>query len=337
MQKLLLNKPGELELREFTSPSLLKDDEVKIKLIYGGICGSDLSVFKGKLSHAKYPVCPGHELIGTIVAAGSKSRYEAGKRVIIVPNTFCGECGYCKNGQTNICEHKKSLGVNIDGGFSEEFIISDKYILPIPANLPNEKAILIEPLSVIVHALEKVKISKGVSAAIIGCGSEGMLAISLASYLGANITGIDINQEKLEKAKSFFPSIETKLPGDVKGEHFDVVIEAAGTRSSFEQGIELVKPGGSMVLIGITDEATLPIIQVVRKEITIYGSIIYNIPNDFLKSIEFLSKKDFNIDPIISKIYHFSDFQKAYEDALSGEYGKIILNFTKNEQAKIKN
>lgn len=327
MQRLLINKPGELELKRFTLPSFLKGDEVKIRLIYGGICGSDLSVYKGNLEHAIYPVCPGHELIGTIVDVGQKSRYEAGKRVIIIPNTFCGKCEFCKKGQTNICRHKKSLGVNIDGGFAEEFIISEKFILPLPDNLSNEKAVLIEPLAVIVHAMEKVNITNDISIAVIGCGSEGMLAISLANYLGANITGIDINQEKLLRAKSFYPHIQTILPQDAKGEAFDVVIEAAGSRASFEQGVKLVKPGGSMVLIGITDEATLPIIRVVRKEITIYGSIIYNIPGDFIKSIEYLSKSNFNVDPIISRIYHFLDYQKAYEDALSGKFGKIVLNF----------
>ncbi|WP_342505155.1 alcohol dehydrogenase catalytic domain-containing protein [Sporosarcina sp. FSL K6-2383] len=327
MLGLVINKPGELELKEFPSTFLLKDDEVKIKLIYGGICGSDLSVYKGKLAHATYPIFPGHELIGTILEVGKEVNYEIGKRVVIMPNSFCGECEFCRKGRTNLCEHKQSLGVNMNGGFSEEFIISGKYIIPIPEELSNERAVLIEPFAVIVHALEKVEITKDTSVAIIGCGTEGMLAMTLVNYFGANITGIDIHQEKLGKVTSCYPHTQAKLPQDVTGELFDVVIEAAGVRSSFEQGIELVKPGGAMISIGITQEATIPVIQVVRKEITLLGSIIYNLPGDFLKSIEYLLKEDFYVDHIISKIYHFTDYAKAYEDAISGNYGKILLNF----------
>ena len=333
MFELIINKPGEMELREVPKSVLLEENEVKIKLIYGGICGSDLSVYKGRLAHATYPICPGHELIGTIVETGKAVNYEIGKRVVVMPNSFCGECEYCKKGSLNLCQHKKSLGVNINGGFSEEFIISEKFILPIPEQLSNERAVLIEPLAVIVHALSKVEITKNTTVAIIGCGTEGMLAMTLANFFGANITGIDINQVKLDKVTSIYPHIKTRLPEDAKGELFDVVIEAAGVRSSFEQGIELVKPGGAMILVGITPEATIPIIKVVRNEITLFGSIIYNSPNDFIKSIDYLSKENFNVDPIISKVYHFTDYEKAYADASSGNYGKIILNFKEDVQS----
>ncbi|MEH7238169.1 zinc-dependent alcohol dehydrogenase [Bacillus sp. JJ1562] len=327
MLGLLLNKPGELELKEIPSTTILQDNDVKIRLIYGGICGSDLSVFKGRLAHAKYPICPGHELIGTIIEVGPNSTFEMGQRVVVMPNSYCDECANCRNGRRNICENKKSLGVNVDGGFSEEFITSEKYVMHIPDELPNEKAVLIEPFAVIVHALEKVSITKDTTVAIIGCGTEGLLAMTLANHLNAIITGIDIKQGKLEKIRSSFPHIETALPEDIKGKVFDIVIETAGARSSFEQGVELVKPGGAMVLVGITPEATIPIIQVVRKEITIFGSIIYNAPCDFQKSIDYLKNDSFKVDQIVSKIYHFTDYAKAYEDATSGNYGKILLNF----------
>ncbi|BAQ11249.1 sorbitol dehydrogenase [Bacillus sp. OxB-1] len=327
MLGLVINKPGELTLREVPSNRQLQDKEVKIRTIYGGICGSDLSVFRGKLAHAVYPVCPGHELIGTIVEAGAEAKYSIGTRVVVLPNTYCGECEFCRKGKTNICVNKIVLGVNADGGFSEEFTITDKYILPIPDKLSDERAVLIEPFAVIVHALSKVEISKDTTIGIIGCGTEGMLAMTLAAYHGAQITGIDINPDKLEKVKSSYPGVQTMLPNEVDGKVFDIVIEAAGVRTSFEQGIDLVKPGGTMIAIGLPAEATIPVIQVVRKEISILGSIIYNLPGDFIKSIDYLMKEDLNVDPIISKIYPYTSYEQAYEDATSGEYGKIILNF----------
>lgn len=327
MLGLYLNNPGELELREFSSKSSLKDDEVKIKLIYGGICGSDVSVFKGKLAHAKYPVTPGHEIVGEIIEAGKDANFDIGKRVVVAPNSFCGECEYCLKGRPNICKYKESLGVNVDGGFSQEFTISSKYVLPVPNELSDEKAVLIEPFAVIVHAFQKLSITKDTTIAIIGCGTEGMLAITLAKYLGAQITAIDINPKKLEKVRINFEGIKTSLPHEMTDETFDAVIEAAGARASAEQGVQLVKPGGSMVMIGITPEANFPVIQIVRNELTLHGSIIYNFPADFSRSVDFLLQDDFNVEPIISKIFHFADYEKAYSDAVSGQYGKIILNF----------
>lgn len=128
---------------------------MKIRVTYGGICGSDLSVYRGKIQHATYPVRPGHELVGVVKEAGSIANVTEGTRVVVTPNTFCGECEYCLNEQENICPNKKSIGINADGGFSHEFIIDARYVIPIPDEVSDEKAVLIEPLAVIVHGLKK--------------------------------------------------------------------------------------------------------------------------------------------------------------------------------------
>ncbi|MDQ0201188.1 zinc-dependent alcohol dehydrogenase [Neobacillus ginsengisoli] len=327
MLGLFLNNPGDLQLKELTSEDPLNDYEVKIKSSYGGICGSDISVYKGKMAHANYPVTPGHEIVGEIIKVGKEAKFKAGDKVVVAPNSFCGECEYCLKGMSNICEHKVSLGINVNGVFAQEFTISSKYVLRVPNELPDEKAVLIEPFAVIVHAFQKFSLTKETSIAIIGCGTEGMLAITLAHHLGAQVTAIDINPTKLEKIRNSFKGIKTVLPSEMTEERFDVVIEAAGTRDSVEHGIQHVKPGGTMVLIGLTPEANFPVMQMVRKELTIHGSIIYNFPTDFSKAVDYLLKDDFDVAPIISKVFHFNEFNKAYDDALSGQYGKIILNF----------
>jgi L-iditol 2-dehydrogenase len=328
--ELFLKNPNEMELRRVESLPPPADDEVKIKVIYGGICGSDLAVFQGKLQHATYPLRPGHELIGTVIEAGANAAYEVGTRVVVLPNTYCGECEYCRKGNTNICLHKKSLGINADGGFSEEFLISSRYVLPIPDDLPDEKAVLIEPFAVVVHAFKKVTIAKGTSVCIVGCGNEGMLAAALAHHLGADVTAVDINPKKLEIVKSI-GEIRALYPDEVKDETFDVVIEAAGTKSSVELGIQWVSPGGAMVLIGLAQEANFPVVHLVRNELTVYGSIIYNFPSDYWQTIEYLRDPAFHADPIISKIMPFTKYRQAFENALSGDYGKIILHFNDKE------
>lgn len=328
MLELFLNKPKQMELRSMEALPALKDDEVKIRLVYGGICGSDLSVFLGKLTHASYPLRPGHELLGHIIEAGKNVSYKLGTRIIVQPNSYCGECVNCLKGQTNICPEKKSLGVTVNGGFSEQFIISSKYVMPVPDDLPDERAVLVEPFAVIVHAFKKVHITKGTTVAVLGCGNEGMLAVALAHYLGADVTAMDINPIKLELIKTL-GDIRVIHPDELKGETFDIVVEAAGAQSAFENGLRLVRPGGQMILIGLTPEATIPVIRVVRSEITLYGSIIYNIPDDFQHAMEYLRDTNFNVQPIVSKIIPFTDYKHAFEDALSGNYGKVVLDFKK--------
>lgn len=326
MLELFLKSPNDVELRRAEALPELKDDEVKIKLTYGGICGSDLRVFQGKLGYAAYPLRVGHEIVGTIIEAGKDAKYAVGTRVVVIPNTYCGQCEMCRQGKTNICPDKKSLGVTIDGGFAEQFIISSKYVLRIPDDLPDEKAILIEPFAVVVHAFNKVHITKDTTVAIVGCGNEGMLAALLALHLGANVTAMDINPVKLDLIRSF-GDIAVVHSEDVGNETFDVVIEAAGTRESVEQGLHLVKPGGSIVLIGITPEASLPVIRVVRNEITLFGTIIYSVPDDFIKTIEYLRNEQFDVSPIVSKVVPLTQYKHAFETALSGNHGKIILDF----------
>ena len=302
-------------------------DEVKVKVIYGGICGSDLRVFEGKVPYATYPVRPGHELIGTIIEKGPNANFSIGDRVIVVPNTFCDECNMCTKGYRNICRHKKSLGINLDGGFSQEFMISSKYLLSVPDEITDEKAVLIEPLAVIVHAFKKVKIDKDSRVAIIGCGNEGLLATLYAAYMGAEVTVIDINPRKKELAKQINDNITFLYPQDVTDEKFDVVIESAGVKNAVEQAFKLVNSSGSLVIIGLAKEANIPVVDIVRNEINVFGSVIYHFPDDYLDTINLLSDPKFKAEKVISKIMHFKEYEKAYKYAKSGDYGKIILNF----------
>ncbi|ADI26474.1 Alcohol dehydrogenase GroES domain protein [Geobacillus sp. C56-T3] len=331
MLALYVAKPNELELRRLDAVRSPRGDEVKIKLIYGGICGSDLGVLKGKLPHANYPVRAGHELVGVISEKGEQAAYDIGMRVVVLPNTYCGACDLCQKGLTNICRHKKSLGINIDGGFSHEFVISSKYVLPVPDDLSDEKAVLVEPFAVVVHALQKVNIERGMSVAVIGCGNEGMMAAVLARHLGAEVTAVDVNPLKLETVKAM-ADIRTLAPDALSGETFDVVIEAAGAREAVEQAAELVAPGGHLVLIGLANEATFPVVRLVRNEVTVHGSIIYRFPDDYLQAIHYLRTMPHPIERVISRIFPVRDYQRAYELASSGNAGKVVLRFKEEEE-----
>lgn len=109
MLELYLEQPNKLSLREAEALPAPQDGEVKIKIIYGGICGSDLRVYQGKISYAGYPIRPGHEVLGVVTEAGKSATHAVGTKIVVFPNTFCGECEYCLSGKTNICKEKKPL------------------------------------------------------------------------------------------------------------------------------------------------------------------------------------------------------------------------------------
>lgn len=313
-------------MRKAEELAKVKSNEVKLSIIYGGICGSDLRVYKGLLSYAQYPLRPGHEVLGVVIEAGSDSPYRPGQKVVSYPNTYCGVCEPCSKGKTNICKEKKSLGVTVDGVFAQEIIIDAKYVVPVPKGLEDERAILTEPFAVTVHALKKANIGKGTTLAVIGCGTEGLLTVALAGYLGADITVIDVNPIKLGIAKKL-GQVKTMSPAEIKDEVFDVVVEAAGATQAIEQAMQLVKPGGMMLALGISgNPVDLYPIHLVRNEIAILGTIIYT-KQDFVDALNYLKEPSFNIQPVVSKIVPYTQFQEAFDDALSGNYAKVILDF----------
>jgi len=327
MHELYLEKPGDLMMKESAPGPGPKDHEVKIKVIYGGICGSDVRVLRGRIPYAIYPCRPGHEILGTVIEAGEKSPHNVGTKVVSFPNTYCGKCEFCLQGRTNICKDKKSFGVTINGLFAQEIIIDSEFVVPVPPDLAEERAILIEPFAVNVHALRRTPITKGTSVAVIGCGTEGLLAIALLSHMGADVTVLDILSAKMEKAKQFGKHIKVIHPANVKDQVFDVVVEAAGVKASVEQAFQLVKPGGAMISLGITgDEINYPALRITRGEITIYGTIIYT-KKDFADALAILQDPTFYVAPVFSKIVPLTQYQEAFADALTGNFAKIVLDF----------
>jgi L-iditol 2-dehydrogenase len=327
MNELYLEKPGDLRMRQSPPAPAPKENEVKVKVTYGGICGSDLRVFRGSIPYASYPCRPGHEILGTVVESGKKSLYKAGTKVVSFPNTYCGRCEFCLKGRTNICREKKSFGVTCDGLFAQEIIMDSEFVVPIPSNLAEERAILVEPFSVNVHALKRASITKGTSVAVIGCGTEGLLAIALLNHMGADVTVLDVVPLKMEKAKSFGKHIKALHPAELKDQVFDVVVEAAGAKTSIEQAFQLVKPGGALISLGIIgEEVRYPALRITRSEITIYGTIIYT-KKDFADALALLQDPAFNVEPVLSKIVPFTQYREAFADALTGNFAKIVLDF----------
>jgi 2-desacetyl-2-hydroxyethyl bacteriochlorophyllide A dehydrogenase len=329
MKAALLYEPQKIVISETDVPRL-EPDEVLITPKYVGICGSDVSLFTGHRVANTYPLLPGHEVVGYVTTIGDNvKQIKTGQRVIVEPNFSCGVCTYCRAGRSNICQNKKSLGVTISGCFAEQFVAPAEFVWPIPETISDEDAVTIEPLAVSLHALWQSDTQIGDTVAVIGCGATGLLLIQSAIAQGMHVFAHDILAGKLDMARQLGAQVD--LNPDVASLWSDhgvtTVFECAGVSSTVELAVSAVPRGGQVVLLGLSaSSVSFTPLKFVREEIRVSGSIIYNHPTDFARTISLVEKKVLSPKSIVSHTFPFKEISQALQLACTGEGGKILLD-----------
>lgn len=332
MKAALLFEPEKIELSDIDAPGL-GADEVMIRPIYAGICGSDVSFFKGHRIPAKYPLLLGHEVVGQVVAIGDNvTRIAAGQRVVVEPNYSCGVCSYCRVGRGNICPNKKSLGVTIPGCYAEQFVAPAEFVWPIPDSISNEDAVTIEPLAVSLHALWQSGAQIGDTIAVLGCGATGLLLIQAAVSQGMRVWAHDRLDSKLEMARQLGAQVDSdaEIAELWRGEGVTTIFECAGVTPTVELALTAVPRGGQVILLGLSSSlASFVPLKFVREEIRVSGSIIYDHPTDFARTIALVEQKVLSPMKIVSHTSSFHEISQALQLASTGEVGKVIINMEK--------
>lgn len=324
-----LDRPKMISIRETPAPQPCAD-EILIKPILTAICGSDVSFFAGHRSPSAYPVLLGHEVVGKVVATGSNvTNFSVGQRVIVEPNYPCGVCSFCRKGRGNICPNKKSLGVTIPGCFSEQFVAPTEFCWPIPDSISNEDAVIIEPLTVSLHALWHSGVQLGDTIAVVGCGSTGLSLIQAAVSQGTRVFAHDKLEGKLEMARKLGAEISTNQ--DVsqlwRAEGVTAIFECAGVSATVEMALSEAPRGSQIILIGLAaSRANFEPLRFVREGIRISGSIVYDHPTDFAKAISLVKEKVLSPKLIVTHTYPINKIQDAMQTACTGEAGKVILD-----------
>ncbi len=324
-----LTAPKEISIRDTSAPQLFPED-VLIKPVNVAICGSDVSFFIGHRTPSSYPAILGHEVVGLISAVGENvKKLKVGQRVIVEPNYPCGACIFCKTGRGNICPNKKSLGVTIPGCFAEQFVAPAEFSWLIPDSIPNEDAVIIEPLAVSLHALWQSCVQLGDTIAVVGCGSTGLLLIQAAVSQGVRVFAHDKVQNKLEMAHRFGAEIgqSQDLARLWQAEGVSTIFECAGASATVELALKAAPRGSKIILLGLSNSpANFEPLRFVREGLSVSGSIIYHHPTDFAKAIALVEKKVLSPKSIISQTIKFDKIQEAMQIASTGETGKVILD-----------
>jgi threonine dehydrogenase-like Zn-dependent dehydrogenase len=323
MRALYIRKPLEAEVGELKEPEL-QAGQVLLRIRFVGMCGSDLSSFRGKNPLVSYPRIPGHEIAATIEAVGEAvpERFQTGMAVTVSPYTSCGECASCRRQRPNACKNNQTLGVQRDGALTELLALPYEKLI-VAEGLALRDLSLVEPLTVGFHAARRGRVAGGDLVAVLGCGAVGLGAIGAAAFQGATVIAVDVDDRKLALAQragahhgvnTKTQNLNERLLALTGGRGPDVVIEAIGTPETFRLAVDVVAFTGRVVYIGYAkDEVRYDSRLFVQKELDILGSRNAQ-PEDFEGVIAMLKQGQFPLEELVSRVVTLEQAPQALQD-----------------------
>ena len=341
MKAICIKEPGQVVIQEMEMP-VHKPGEALLKLLYGGICGSDLGSYRGANAYVSYPRVPGHEFSAEIIEIDENDKgLKPGMIVTCNPYFNCGSCYSCRRGLVNACTDNQTMGVQREGAFAEYITMPIERIYDGKGLDPKVLA-LIEPFCISYHGVSRADVKPGERVLVVGAGTIGVLAAVAAKAKGAEVTICDVAPDKLDYAFQTF-GLDHKLLNDspeafekgvaelTNGDGFDVTIEAVGLPNTFQNCLDAACFGARVVLIGVSkrniDDFFFTIIQ--KKELNIYGSR-NAMKKDFLELIDLVKGGGVALDKIVTNTYKWTDAPQAFADfaANAGKMLKVVIDFT---------
>ena len=309
----------QIQVGEIPTP-VPKDNEVLAKIAYAGYCGTDMDLLDGSMVHIKngfttYPLVPGHEWAGTVVAVGKNvTKFAVGDHITSDVSLGCGSCDYCHHGRYNLCPDREVVGSyrNRQGAFAEYIAVPEHHTYKIPEGVSLEEAALAEPAATAAYAVRRTNIQMGDTVLVIGDGPIGQLAAQLARLSGASRVIVAGSwDEKLAIAKECgadetinyhredVADAAIALTGGVGP---DRIIESSGNQKALAQALRALKPGGTLCLISWYQDAQipLPVNGMIVKDCNIVCSLAS--PNSFLPVLTYMATGKLKVKPLITHI-----------------------------------
>ena len=344
MIQQVMTAPGVIEFREIPTP-IPAADEVLVKIMRIGVCGSDIHVYHGKHPFTKYPVTQGHEVSGRIEALGANVKdFCVGQKVTIEPQVFCGECYPCTHGKYNLCESLKVMGFQTTGTASEYFAVKAAKVTPLPENMTYNEGAMIEPLAVTVHAVKRAGDLKGLKIAVLGAGPIGILLAQSAKAMGASqVMVTDVSDYRLELAKKcgadFTANTRSRDFGEALVEAFgpdkaDVIYDCAGNDITINQAIRCARKGSTIILVAVfADMAKADLAVLNDHELDLNTTMMYR-HEDYVDAIRLVGEGKIQLKPLMSKHFAFKDYLEAYHyiDANRETTMKVLIDVDGSEE-----
>lgn len=303
----------QLTVEEAAKPD--NPDEVLVRVLLSGICNTDLEIARG---YAGFNGTIGHEFVGV-----AETGEFAGRRVVGEINAGCGKCELCRAGDPRHCATRTVLGiVGRDGAHAEFLQLPAVNLIPVPENIPDERAVFTEPLAAACGILERAPISANDRVAVIGDGKLGLLCAQVVGLTGARVLLVGKHTEKLQIAAR--RGIETAVPDEAakRKREFDVVVEASGAAPGFQLALDLLRPRGKLVLKSTFHGSTdIDAARIVVDEISIVGSRC----GRFARALDLLNRHEIDVESLISEEHPLSDGLNAMSRAGTAGILKVLL------------
>lgn len=313
---------SEIGRYEWTRKDLraLQEDEVLIRVEVTGLCRTDLKVIRHGHRDLVLPRIPGEEVVGRIVEKGAAvNGFQIDERVYVYPGIWCGQCPACARGAENLCRGMQIMGFHRDGGFADVVIAPAQSLIPVPQNLPPDAAVLAEPLSCCLNALELGGVRSGEQVGIWGAGPAGLLLARAARAMGAR----SINIEPDERRRAFAGG--TTGGGD---QRFDVCIAAVGDPAAYAQALAHMAPRGRLVvfsgLLPCHDPVPVSLNQLHYHEQTLVGAYGCAYRHG-VQALEWLSDGTVAVEDMISHRLPLEALEEALQLVEKRESTKILL------------
>lgn len=334
MRGIFISEPLKIELRELEEPRLTPGNAI-IAVKSVGICGSDVTAYKGINPTMILPRLMGHELAGEILQIGENAQgLVPCDHVVLEPYFYCGHCYPCRKGLFNNCVDMNVLGVRMEGGMVEVISHPVSYLHKLPDSIPWEEAAVVEPLSIAVHATHRVALRGGEFAAISGAGTIGLLAALVCKAYGAKPILMDVLTSRLNFAKEMGIEYVIDLAKEdsiervekwTNGEMAPVVLECSGAQAAINNALELAANSGRICLVGWAKgaiEFNQP--RLLRKELNLFGS--RNSLNAFPECIDLIARKAVDVRPLLTIRHTLDEVMQGFIDLAQEpeKYLKII-------------
>jgi len=288
-----------------------------IRLLYGGICNTDLELQRG---YYGFRGTPGHEFVGEVVEADDAGWI--GQRVAGEINLACGKCEWCARGLGRHCPTRTVLGiVKQPGAFREFLTLPERNLRRVPREITSEQAVFVEPLAAACEILDQVRIPKGAPVAVLGDGKLGLLASQVLQAHGAQVHQYGRHKEKLRIAER--AGVSTEIAKKLPVAKYEFVVEATGSSEGLRQAVQMTQPRGTVVMKstvhGLVSIDTAPAIV---NEITLVGSRC----GRFEPALRLLKSHKVHVDAMISDVLPLKDAERAFRAAATPGVLKILLH-----------
>lgn len=328
MRAAIIETPGRVAVTTVADPAP-GPRQVVVEVAAVGICGTDIHILDGDFAPTPYPIIPGHEFSGTIVAVGTDvTELAEGDRVAVDPSLFCGECHFCSIGRGNLCERWNAIGVTKPGACAQYAVAPVANCYRLPAQVSLEHAALIEPLSCAVHGFDLLPGRVGEHYLVYGAGTMGLMMAQLARRAGAaSVSVVDFNADRL--------AVAAKLGADAaaaNADEFDrpqgweVVIDCTGAVPAIEDGLRRVRRGGTFQVFGVAAAdatASFTPFRVYHDEITIVGSMA--VLHSFGRAVDLMAKGVVDPATMISHSFPLDQYVPALDAFRAGTGRKLQI------------